>query len=74
VTSKSVTLYTKNGTLSGTGSASQTADAAGNVTVTGGKIALTNGTGGLKGHSLKATFDGPLKDNIYVFTYKATYE
>jgi hypothetical protein len=34
------------------------------------KIALTKGTGGPKGRSLKATVDGPLKDNVYVFTYK----
>jgi hypothetical protein len=74
VTSNSVTLYTDKGALSGTGYGTQTADAAGNVTVTDGHIALTKGTGKLKGHALTATFDGPLKDGVYTFKYKGTYK
>jgi hypothetical protein len=74
VTSDSVTLFTKNGSLAGTGSGTQTQDAAGNVTVTDGKISLTKGTGKLKGHSLTGTFSGPFKDGVYTFTYKAKYK
>ena len=73
VTSKSVTLFTDKGSLSGTGSATQTAAPDGTVTVSDGKVNLTKGTGALKGHSLVATFSGPFKDGVYTFTYKGTY-
>jgi len=73
VTSNSVTVYTPAGSLSGTGFATQTTDAAGNTMVTDGHITLNKGTGKLKGHSLTATFSGPLKDNVYTFTYQGTY-
>lgn len=74
VTAKTVTLYAKGGSLTGTGSGLQSVDAAGNVTVTNGKINLTKGAGKLKGHSFKATFSGPFKDGVYTFKYKGTYK
>jgi hypothetical protein len=76
---KKVTLWTSNGTLSGTGTATLTITnkpKSGDDTVTGGKIRLTQGTGGQAGHSLVGTFTG--KGNIvsgsYVFHYKGTYK
>jgi hypothetical protein len=74
VTAKTVTLYTATGSLTGTGQATQTAGADGSITVTDGVVSLTKGTGALKGHSLKATFSGPFKDNIYTFKYSGTYK
>ena len=74
VSSKSVTLYTAGGSLSGTGSATQTVAPDGSATVSDGKVNLTHGTGSLKGHSLAATFSGPFKDGVYTFTYKGTYK
>lgn len=74
VTSKSVTLYTPKGTLKGAGSATQTIAADGTTTVSNGHILLNKGTGKLRGHTLRATFSGPLKDGVYTFTYKGTYK
>jgi len=74
VTAKSVTAYYKSGTLSGTGYATQTVDAQGNSTVTNGHVKLTKGTGKLQGHSLVATFSGPMTNGVYVFKYKGTYK
>ena len=42
--------------------------------LTDGHVKLTEGTGRLKGHSLVATFSGPQKDGVDVFTYKGTYK
>jgi hypothetical protein len=74
VTAKTITLYTKRGTLTGSGYATQTADANGNVTVTNGHATLKRGTGALAGHSIVVTFSGPQKDGVYTFTYKGTYK
>lgn len=74
VTSDSVTLYTAKGSLTGTGSATQTIAPDGTSTVSDGKVKLTKGTGGLKGRSLVATFSGPFKDGVYTFKYKGTYK
>src|SRR5947209_779601 len=78
-TAKKVTLWTSNGTLSGTGTATlhiTNKPNSGDDTVTGGKIRLTHGTGGQAGHSIVGTFTG--KGNIgtgeYVFHYKGTYK
>jgi hypothetical protein len=73
-TSKSVTLFTKNGSLTGTGSAVETFNADGTSTVTNGKISLKKGTSKMTGHSLVGTFSGTYANGIYTFTYKATYK
>lgn len=82
IKSKPVTIYTPNGSLSGTGSGSLTITNnpdPGDVTVTNGKLRLNHGTGRLAGHSLSATFSG--SGNIggahvpdsYTFRYKGVY-
>jgi hypothetical protein len=74
VTAKTITLYTTKGTLTGTGSATQTINSDGTSDVTNGKASLTKGTGAYKGHSLKVTFSGPLTNGVYTFTYQGTYK
>jgi hypothetical protein len=74
VTAKKVTVYYANGTLSGTGKATQVVAPDGTTTVKDGSVSLTKGTGKLKGHRLKATFSGPFKDGVYTFTYSGTYK
>jgi hypothetical protein len=74
VTAKTITLYTTKGTLTGTGSATQTINSDGTSNVTNGKASLTKGTGAYKGHSLKATFSGPFQNGVYTFTYQGTYK
>jgi hypothetical protein len=69
-----VTLFTSQGSLSGTGQAVQTINADGTGNVQNGSVKLTKGTGGLKGHSLTATFSGPFNGSFYTFTYKGTYK
>jgi hypothetical protein len=78
-TAKKVTLWTSNGTLSGTGTATlhiTNQPKAGDDTVTNGKIKLTHGTGGQAGHSLVATLTGSgnIVSGQYVFHYKGTYK
>jgi hypothetical protein len=73
VNARSVTLYTKNGSLTGTGSGAETTDAQGTTTISDGQLKLTRGTGKLAGHSLKGTFTGTFTNGIYTFTYTATY-
>lgn len=76
VKTKSVTLYTATGSLSGTGSATLTTAANGTATVSGGKLNLSQGFGSLKGHSLLATFTGTgsITALSFVFNYKGTYK
>jgi hypothetical protein len=78
-TAKKVTLWTSNGTLTGTGTATlhiTNQPKSGDDTVTGGKLKLTRGTGGQTGHSLVGTFTGAgnIVSGQYVFHYKATYK
>jgi hypothetical protein len=75
IKAKKITIYTDTGTLTGTGSGTQVNGDDANSTPTvvkDGEFNLTKGTGSLKGHSLKGTFDGPYKDGIYTFSYKGT--
>ena len=70
---KGLTLFTKDGSLVGTGSADE------NVTtgaVTNGHFNLTKGTGGQKGHSFVGTFSGKgsVSTNTFSYTYHATYK
>jgi hypothetical protein len=75
VTAKKVTLYTRNGSLSGTGSAKQTTTST-STTVTDGKLTLRQGAGGQSGHSLVGKFSGTFDANagVYTFHYHATYK
>jgi hypothetical protein len=82
IKSKPVTLYTPNGSLSGTGSAVLTITnkpMPGDATVTGGKLLLNHGTGRLAGHSLRSTFSGtgniggPNVPDSYTFRYTGVY-
>ena len=68
-----ITLWTKKGSLTGTGQATQTINPDGTGNVTGGTFKLTHGTGALKGHRLTGTFSGPFNGSFYTFAYKATY-
>ncbi len=74
VEAKQITLYTKRGSLRGTGQATQTINPDGSGTVTDGTFKLTKGTGKLKGHKLKGTFEGPFEDGVYTFNYTGTYK
>ena len=82
INSKPVTVYTANGSLSGTASALLTITnkpAPGDATVTDGKLLLNHGTGRLAGHSLRATFSGTgnigssSAPDSYTFRYKGVY-
>ena len=74
VTVKKATLFTEDGSISGSGSAVQTINADGTGSVTNGKFKFTKGTERLKGHSLTGTFSGPFNGSFYTFTYKGTYK
>ncbi len=82
IKSKPVTIYTPNGSLSGTGSGRlmiTNKPKPGDATVTDGKLLLNHGTGRLAGHSLRATFSGtgniggPGIPDSYTFRYKGVY-
>lgn len=76
VIAKPVTIFTKTGTLSGTATATATVAAGtGVVTFSDGKLNLSNGTGGQKGHSLRGTFTGIGKSATgpFVFRDKGIY-
>ncbi len=74
IEAKRITIYTKRGSLSGTGQATQTFNADGTSTVSDGSFKLTKGTGKLKGHKLQGTFEGPFADGVYTFNYTGTYK
>lgn len=74
VVAKKVTFYMSNGSISGTGSATQTTKGHTQV-ITNGVFRLTQGRGGQAGHSLVGTFSGAFsaKQGAYEFRYRATY-
>ena len=73
VTAKPVIEYSAAGSLVGSATATQNL-----VTgaITNGKLTLTRGTGGLKGHSFVGTFTGTYnaKTGVYTFHYTGTYK
>jgi hypothetical protein len=76
IKSPEVTIYTKRGSLTGTGQALQTTEGTGDaqkVTVSKGTFKFVKGTGVYKGHTLRGTFSGDLTDGVYHFKYKGTY-
>jgi hypothetical protein len=74
ITTKSFTLYARNGSLSGSASATQTVTST-SISVTNGKFSLTHGRGGQAGHTVIGTFSGPYDTNAgeYILPYKAIY-
>jgi hypothetical protein len=75
---KKITVWAKDGTLSGKGSATVTITnkpKAGDATVSNGKASLKQGTGCQVGHSLIVTFTGHGNaiSGQYVFNYKGSY-
>jgi hypothetical protein len=74
VTAKVITIFTNKGSLTGSGKGTQTTAQDGTTSVSDGTFKLTKGTGAYKGHTLKGTFAGPLKDGIYKFSYTGTYK
>jgi hypothetical protein len=68
-----VTLYTAKGSLFGTGKAVQNLATG---AVTNGKLNLTHGTGGLKGHSFRGTVAGAFDSTtgVYTFMYSGIYK
>ncbi len=76
LTSKPVVLYTRTGSLTGTGSATLVVTGPSTATVKDGKLILTKGAGGQKGHSFVGTFSGSGNPTtgIYTFHYKGTYK
>jgi len=75
IKAKAVTLYTRDGALTGTGSATQFTTPSGAETVRDGKLSLTHGTGGQAHHTVTATFSGTYdpKAGAYTFHYKGIY-
>ena len=69
-----VSFYTGTGELSGTATATLTATAGGQATITAGRLTLNAGRGSLAGHTLTASFSGTGRlGGGYTFTYRGTY-
>ncbi len=70
-----VTIFTKTGALSGTGTATEIVNSNGTATFTS-KLRLTKGSGGQKGHSFVGTFTGTAASPTgpYTFHDKGTYK
>jgi hypothetical protein len=75
VTANPVTVFTKTGSLSGTGSATLIVNTDGTVTFTDGKLTLAKGADGQKGHRFVGTFMGSGKSATgpFVYDYKGIY-
>jgi hypothetical protein len=70
IKAKKITIYTKRGSLSGKGEATENLT---DDTVTDGTFKLDKGTGAYKGHKMKGTFDGTYADGVYTFDYVGKY-
>jgi hypothetical protein len=82
IKSKPVTIYTPNGSPTGTATAVLTITnkpMPGDASVTDGKLLLNHSTGRLAGHSLRCTFSGtgniggPNVPDYYTFRYRGVY-
>ena len=75
ITSNPVTLYFKNGTLTGKATGTLTVTSSTAATITNGKLSAAHGTGGQAGHSVTDTFSGTGNPaaGTYKITYKGTY-
>jgi hypothetical protein len=74
VEAKRITIYTKRGSLTGTGQATQTLYPDGSTSVSDGTFKLKKGTGAYKGHKFTGTFAGPFADGVYTFDYTGKYK
>jgi hypothetical protein len=74
ITAKVITIFTRKGTLTGSGKGTQTVAQDGSTSVSDGTFKLNKGTGAYKGHTLTGKFAGPLNDGVYKFTYSARYK
>jgi hypothetical protein len=76
ITSKPVTLFFKNGTLTGKATATLTVTSATAATITDGKLNAAHGTGGQAHHSVTDTLSGTGNPTAgtYKITYKGTYK
>lgn len=72
-----VIVFTKTGSLSGNATATLTVNSDGSGTFSNGKLNLTKGSGGQRGHSFVGTFTGSAKTAVtgpFVFHEKGTYK
>ena len=76
VSANPVTIFTKTGELTGTATATLIVNSNGTASFSNGKLNLTKGTGGQKGHSFIGTFTGTAASATgpYVFHDKGTYK
>lgn len=74
IEARKITIYTKKGSLSGKGQATQTINPDGTGTLTDGSFKLKKGTGKYKGHKLVGTLVGTYADGVYTYNYEATYK
>lgn len=74
VEARKITIYTRKGSLTGKGSATQTFNDDGTSTIRDGKFKLKKGTGAYKGNKFKGTFDGSFTDGVYTFNYVGEFK
>jgi hypothetical protein len=74
IKARKITIYTKKGSLSGKGQATQTINPDGTGTISDGSFKLKKGNGKYKGHKLVGTLDGTYEDGVYTFNYDGTYK
>jgi hypothetical protein len=72
ITARRITLFSEQGTLTGTGAATQTTAPDGTATISDGTFSLTRGTGSLRGRRMRGTLTGTFRDGVFTFQYRAT--
>lgn len=74
VKARKITIYTRKGSLSGKGRATQAFHQDGTSTVSDGKFKLKKGTGAYRDNKFKGTFDGTFEDGVYTFDYVGIFK
>lgn len=69
VKARRITIYTRKGSMTGKGRATQTFHEDGTSTISDGKFKLKKGTGKYRGDRFKGTFDGSFEEGVYTFDY-----
>lgn len=72
VNARTVTVFFPNGSISGTGKATQVITGATSGVLKNGSFKLTKGTGIFKGKTMAGTFSGTEKDSTFTVNYKDT--